>query len=147
MKIINASGASGVTCCKATVKRIAQEMRNQEHLNDLVFQKTGRVSGVSFSPNKKGKVGRITKLTAEVKEAYRTVVTRYAYSWTTLSEGKLKKELEKVGHKLSSWTIHEHLRVLKKRTKIVKLKTLLREEQKENTEPPFGNYKILIGQY
>ena len=80
VKIINECAASGVTCCKTTIKSIAQEMRNQQHLNDLVFQETGQVSGISFSPNKKGKVGRITKLTAEVKEAYRAIVTTHLTS-------------------------------------------------------------------
>ena len=62
------SAQSGVPCSAITVKRIAGEMKLQEQVNDLIFAETGQVSGLDFTPNKKGKCGRISKLTEEVKE-------------------------------------------------------------------------------
>ena len=125
VKTTNECGASGVACSQAATKRAAQEMRSQEHLSDLVLEETGQVSGTSFSPNKKGKVGRTPKLTAPVKEAFRSTIQRYAYSWTRLSEGKLKWELDTASFHFSRSTVHEHLKALKKRYKTTKLKPLL----------------------
>ena len=41
MKITNECAASGVACCKTTVKSTAQEVSSQQHLSDLVLQETG----------------------------------------------------------------------------------------------------------
>jgi hypothetical protein len=79
------SAQSGVPCSGITVKRIAQEMKLQEQKNDEVFAENGQVSGLDFTPNRKGNCGRKTLLTEEVKEAYRTIIQRYAHSWTRLS--------------------------------------------------------------
>ena len=62
------SAQSGVPCSDRTVKRIAGEMKLQEQKNDEVFAETGQVSGLDFTPNKKEKCGRPSKLTEEVKE-------------------------------------------------------------------------------
>jgi hypothetical protein len=43
-------------------------MKLQEQKNDEVFAETGQVSGLDFTPNKKEKCGRPSKLTEEVKE-------------------------------------------------------------------------------
>ena len=61
------SAQSGVPCSKGTVMRIAGEMNLQEQVNDTVFDETGQVGGLDFTPSKKGKCGRISKLTAIVK--------------------------------------------------------------------------------
>ena len=95
------SAKSGMPCSDKTVRRIASEMKLQEQKNDEVFAETGQVGGLDFTHNKKGKCGRPSKLTEEVKEAYRTIIQRYAHSWTRLSEGKLMEELSKIGHKFS----------------------------------------------
>ena len=124
LEIRKLSAESGVPCSERTVKRIAGEMKLQEQMNYEVYAETGQVGGLDFTPNKKGKCGRISKLTEVVKEAYRTIIQRYAYSWTRLSEGKLKWELSKIGYNFSSRTVHVHLQALKKRYKTIKLKPL-----------------------
>ena len=122
---------SGVPCSGITVKRIAGEMKLQEQKNDEVFAENGQVSGLDFTPNRKGNCGRISKLTEEVKEAYRNIIQRYAHSWTRLSEGKLTDELSKIGYKFSTRTVHEHLQELKKRYKTIKLKPILTNDNKK----------------
>ena len=41
---------------------------------------TGEVAGMSFESNRKGTCGRTSKLTEPVKEAYRKIIEKYAYS-------------------------------------------------------------------
>jgi hypothetical protein len=79
---------------------------------------------------RRGNCGRISKLTEPVKVAYREIFSRYAYSWTCLSEAKLWEELGKKGYTFSTRTIHEHLKLLKKRYKKVYLKPILTEQNK-----------------
>ena len=79
IEIRKLSAQSGVPCSKGTVMRIAGEMKLQEQINDIVFEETGQVGGLDFTPNKKRKCGRISKLTAVIKEAYRSIIQRYAH--------------------------------------------------------------------
>ena len=75
------SAQSGVPCSQRTIERIAGEMKLQEQKNDEVFAETGQVSGLDFTPNRKGNCGRKTLLTDEVKEAYRCIIPRYQRPW------------------------------------------------------------------
>jgi hypothetical protein len=79
------SAQSGVPCSDRTVKRLAGEMKLQEQKNDEVFAETGQVGGLDFTHNKKGKCGRPSKLTEEVKEAYRSLQTLLTLISTTLA--------------------------------------------------------------
>ena len=79
---------------------------------------------MSYEVNRVGAVGRKTKLTPELTEAYREIVQRYAYSFTYLSVRQMRIELEKKGYVLSNSTIHSHLKYLKRRCKTMKLKPL-----------------------
>ena len=78
------SAQSGVPCSDRTVKRLAGEMKLQEQKNDEVFAENGQVSGLDFTPNRKGNCGRKTLLTEEVKEAYRSIIRRYAHSYRSI---------------------------------------------------------------
>ena len=75
--IMKLCAASGVTCGKTVVKDISREMKLQEEFNNTLFVETGQVSGLDFSPNRKGKCGRLSKLTDAVKENYRSIIQRY----------------------------------------------------------------------
>jgi hypothetical protein len=68
--------ASGVTCGKTGVKDISREMKLQEEFNNTLYVETGQVSGLDFSPNRKGKCGRLSKLTDAVKENYRSIISK-----------------------------------------------------------------------
>ena len=113
-KILEACVNGGVRVSEATVKRIAREAKCQEEESEKHFLNTGEVKGMDHSASRKGKRGRISKLTEQVKEVYREIISRYAFSWTRLSEAKLWEELKKNGLNFSMSTVHEHLKLLKK---------------------------------
>jgi hypothetical protein len=50
--IMKLRATSGVTCGKAFVKVISQEMKRHEEFNNTIFVVTGQVSRLDFSPNK-----------------------------------------------------------------------------------------------
>ena len=88
-KIIKACIKGGVRVAATTVKRIAREAKRQEEESENHFLNTGEFKGMDHSACRKGKRGRISKLTEPVKEVYRDIISRYAFSWTRLSEAKL----------------------------------------------------------
>ena len=129
-KIIKACIKGGVRVAATTVKRIAREAKRQEEESENHFLNTGEFKGMDHSACRKGKCGRISKLTEPVKEVYRDIISRYAFSWTRLSEAKLWEELKKKGLNFSTSTVHEHLKLLEKRYKKVYLKPILSEQNK-----------------
>ena len=84
-KIIKACIKGGVRVATTTVKRIAREAKRQEEESENHFLNTGEFKGMDHSACRKGKCGRISKLTEPVKEVYREIISRYAFSWTRLS--------------------------------------------------------------
>jgi len=86
--------ASGIPISRATVCRIAAEMKAQELASDQIFEETGEVAGLDFTSNRVGKCGRLSQLTDAVKEVYREIISRYAHSWIYLSERTLVTELK-----------------------------------------------------
>ena len=126
-KIIQACVEGGVRVCESTINRVAREAKLQEEESERHFQKTGKFKGMNLGACREGKCGRKSKLTDEVKEAYREIVSRFAYSWTYLSEATLQEELKKKGLNFSAGTVHNHLLLLRKRNKKVYLKPMLTE--------------------
>ena len=98
-------------------------MNRQERLSDERFRETSEFTDMSYEANRVGAVGRKTKLTPELTEAYREIVQRYAYSFTYLSVRQMRIELEKKGYVLSNSTIHSHLKSLKRRCKTINVVT------------------------
>ena len=99
--ILKACIKGGVRVSESTINRIAREARLQEDESEKHFLETGEVRGMDHGAARKGKCGRISKLTEEVKTVYREIISRYAFSWTYLSEAKLWEELGKKGFKFS----------------------------------------------
>ena len=120
-KIIKACIKGGVRVAATTVKRIAREAKRQEEESENHFLNTGEFKGLDYSACRKGKCGRISKLTEPVKEVYRDIISRYAFSWTRLSEAKLWEELKKKGLNFSTSAVHEHLKLLEKRYKNIRM--------------------------
>ena len=81
-KILQACIKGGVRVCEGTIKSIAREAKLQEEESERYFLKTGEFKGINIGACRKGKCGRKSKLTDEVKEVYREIVSRFAYSWT-----------------------------------------------------------------
>ena len=81
-KIIEACVKGGVRVAVSTIKRFAQEAKLQEEESEKHFLNTGGFKGMDHSACRKGKCGRISKLTEPVKEVYREIISRYAFSWT-----------------------------------------------------------------
>ena len=129
-KIIQACVEGGVRVCESTINRVAREAKLQEEESERHFQKTGKFKGMNLGACREGKCGRKSKLTDEVKEVYREIVSRFAYSWTYLSEATLQEELKKKGLNFSAGTVHNHLLLLRKRNKKVYLKPMLTERNK-----------------
>jgi hypothetical protein len=129
-KIIQACVEGGVRVCESTINRVAREAKLQEEESERHFQKTGKFKGMNLGACREGKCGKKSKLTDEVKEAYREIVSRFAYSWTYLSEATLQEELKKKGLNFSAGTVHNHLLLLRKRNKKVYLKPMLTEHNK-----------------
>ena len=102
--------ASGIPISRATVCRIAAEMKAQELASDQFFEETGEVAGLDFTSNRVGKCGRLSQLTDAVKEVYREIISRYAHSWIYLSERTLVTELKKKGHNFPLTTVHRDVR-------------------------------------
>ena len=80
IKIRKLFAQSGVPCTALTVncRRCNETSRGT---NDFIFSKTGQVSGLDITPNKSESVEGLQRII--VKEAYRFIIQRYAYSWTT----------------------------------------------------------------
>ena len=113
-----------------TIRRYAREMRDQERAATDV--PSGEVSGVDLSPNLRGKCGAKTKLTPTLQEGYRKVIERYAYSWRYLTRRELQRELFKeTGQHVSLGGIQIHLKKMNVRTKTIKIKPILTEENKK----------------
>ena len=129
-KILQACIKGGVRVCEGTIRNIAREAKLQEEESERHFLKTGKFKGINLGSCREGKCGRKSKLTDEVKEAYREIVSRFAYSWTYLSEATLQEELRKKGLNFSAGTVHNHLLLLRKRNKKVYLKPMLTEHNK-----------------
>ena len=102
----------------------------QEEESERHFLKTGKFKGMDLGACRVGKCGRKSKLTDPVKEVYREIVSRFAYSWTYLSVATLQEELRKKGLNFSISTVHDHLLLLRKRNKKVYLKPILTEQNK-----------------
>ena len=75
----------GLKISKRTISRVVTEMNRQERLSDERFRETSEFTGMSYEANRVGAVGRKTKLTPELTEAYREMVQRYAYSFKVRS--------------------------------------------------------------
>ena len=129
-KILQACIKGGVRVCEGTIRNVAREAKLQEEESERHFLKTGKFKGINLGSCREGKCGRKSKLTDEVKEAYREIVSRFAYSWTYLSEATLQEELRKKGLNFSAGTVHNHLLLLRKRNKKVYLKPMLTEHNK-----------------
>ena len=91
----------GVRLSEQSLKRYAAEMKAQEAFSKKEWKDNGRMAGHDFSLNRKGRCGRPTLLTDELKDSYRKIIERYAYSWKYLSRRKLRSELRKDGRNLS----------------------------------------------
>jgi hypothetical protein len=108
---------------KRTIMRILAEHRRQDEAGIL---------SIDLSSRKKGRVGRKTKFTDEVREVYLDIIKDWAHSWRRLTHDILKEELEKVGYPFSKRTVQQHLKRLKAYRKNIKLKPLLTEAHKLN---------------
>ena len=73
-----------------TLKRYAAEMKAQEAFAKKEWNENCRVAGQDFSVNRKGRCGRPSMLTNELKDSHRKIIERYANSWKYLSQRKLK---------------------------------------------------------
>ena len=75
----------GVRVSKGSIMHLAGEVKAQEGHAEKVFQEAGEVTGMDFSPSRRGSgCGAPDKLTEEVKEAYREIVRRSTRSRLTL---------------------------------------------------------------
>ena len=99
------------------LKRYTAEMKAQEAFAKKEWKDNGHVAGHDFSPNRKGRCGRPTLLTDALKDSYRKIIERYAYTWKCLSRLKLKSELRNEGYNLGLHTIHRRLQTMKSRHK------------------------------
>ena len=73
--ILNACINGGVRVSEATVNRIAREAKGQEEESEKHFRDTGEVKGMDHGTSRKGKCGRMSKLTEQVKEVYREIIS------------------------------------------------------------------------
>ena len=77
--IMKACIKSGIRVSEATVKRTAREAKSQEEESEKHFLDTGEVKGMDHGASRKGKCGRMSKLTEQVKVVYREIISRYAF--------------------------------------------------------------------
>ena len=119
----------GVRLSEQSLKRYAAGMKAQEAFSK--WKDNGRMAGHDFSPNRKGRCGRPTLLTDELKDLYRKIIERYAHSWKCLSRRKLRSELRKDGHNLSLGAIQSRLMRMKSRHKAIKAKPMLSAANKK----------------
>ena len=75
-KILKACINGGVRVCETTIKNIAREAKLQEQESAKLFIDTGEVKGMDHGASRKGKCGRKSKLTEQVKEVYREIDER-----------------------------------------------------------------------
>jgi hypothetical protein len=87
---------------------------------------------IDLNSKKKGNVGRKSMLTEAIKDVYRDIIKEFAYTWRRLTHRVLRSKLFEAGYDFGLATVQRHLKVLKARHKVVKLKPLLTETHKEN---------------
>jgi hypothetical protein len=84
-----------------------------------------------FTSLKKGKVGRKSKLTPELREQYRRIMQDYANMWIRTTTVILQKELRDAGFPLSTSTIWSHLKTMNAHRKNLRIKPSLSVAQKQ----------------
>ena len=70
------------------LKRYTAEMKAQEAFAKKEWMDNGRVAGQDFTLNRKGRFGRPTVLTDELKDSCRKIIERIAYTSKYLSRRK-----------------------------------------------------------
>lgn len=121
---------ANIVASMETIKRYAREMRDQERA--AADAPLGEASGVDLSSNRSGGCGAKSKITSTLQEGYRKVIERYAHSWRYLTRRELQRELLKeTGQHISIGGIQIHLKRMKVRTKTIKIKPILTEENKK----------------
>lgn len=106
-----------------TVKRIVKEYRDQ------------RANGVvvpTFENKRRGRCGRHSKLTPELRVEYTRIAQEYANMWIRLSDRYLQIELQEAGYPLSRKCIQSHLKILKARKINLSIKPKLTPVHKED---------------
>ena len=122
----------GAQLSEVCIKKYAQEMKAQEAFAKSEWKRNRRVACQNFSANRKGRRGRPSLLTNELKESYRKTIERHAYSWRRLSIRKLRSELRwETGHELRLRTAHERLRRMKSKHKAIRAKPTLSAANKK----------------
>jgi hypothetical protein len=105
------------------IRGYCQEAKKQEDAGML---------SIDLSSKKKGKVGRKSKLTDEVKDIYIDIIREYAHSWRHLPERLLSEKLKEHDIVLPISTVHSHLKQLNAHHKVIKLKPLLTQTHMDN---------------
>jgi hypothetical protein len=95
-------------------------------------QEEAGILSIDLNSKMKGVVGRKSKLTEALKDVYRDIIKEYAYTWRRLTHRVLRSKLSDAGFDFPLSTVQAHLKVLKARHKVVKLKPLLTDTHKEN---------------
>ena len=73
---------------EATVNRIAREAEGQEEESEKHFLDTGEVKGMNHGTSRKGKCGRMDKLTEQVKQVYREIISFLGHAYPKQIYGK-----------------------------------------------------------
>jgi hypothetical protein len=108
---------------KKSIERYCAEYARQEGQGIL---------SINLDTKRKGKCGRKSKFTDEVRMAYLTIMKEFAHTWIHLTHDILREKLIEAGYTFSKSTVQNHLKLLKAHTKTVKLKPLLTDKHKEN---------------
>jgi hypothetical protein len=104
----------------------------RNYCSSAKMQENAGILSIDLSSKKKGRVGQKGKFTDAVRDTYVDIIREYAHSWRYLSIRDLCGELAKRNLQFSISTVHSHLKRIKARRKVVKLKPLLTQTQKDN---------------
>ena len=75
-----------------SIVRYATEMRDHKRATTDIL--LSEAPGVDLTPNGKGKCGANEKLTPDLRDGYRKIMEKYAYSWRYLTRKSLQSDLQ-----------------------------------------------------
>jgi hypothetical protein len=108
---------------KRSIMRYCAEHRRQDEAGVL---------SIDLDSKRKGRCGRKSQLTANVRHDYLEIMKHFSYTWRHLTHDILREKLIERGYSFAKSTIQTHLKILKARTKKIKLKPLLTDTHKVN---------------